>query len=334
MITLGIETSCDETSASITDGDKVLSNIVSSSVHMHKKYGGVVPEIASRFHVEYISEVLSKAFEDSGRTMKDVRLVAVTNGPGLVGALLIGVSMAKSISYGLKVPIIGVNHILAHLHSPFLNGDAAMKFPFVGLVVSGGHTALFYCKGVADQRIMGQTQDDAVGEAYDKVAKLLGLGYPGGPIIEKMASRATGATAISFPKSYLGKDSLDFSFSGIKTAVLYYVRKQKSLNEKLVCDICYAFQEAALDVLVDKACAACNKSAVRTLAVGGGVAANTRLREKLTSAAALSGIKVYFPKPKFCIDNAAMVGFLGEALYKRGRRSDMYLTAEPNLEAR
>ncbi len=333
MITLGLETSCDETSASITDGSRVLANIVSSSVHMHKKYGGIVPEIASRFHVEYIVEVLEKAIEDSGKKLGDVKLVAVTNGPGLVGALLIGVSAAKAISYSLKVPLVGVNHILAHLHSPFLNDKQKIEFPFIGLVVSGGHTALFYCKSAYAQKILGQTQDDAVGEAYDKVSKLLGLGYPGGPIVEKMASRSSGATAIAFPKSYLGKDSLDFSFSGIKTAVLYYVRKQKRLDEGLVRDICYAFQEAALDALVEKACLACDMKGVKTIVVGGGVAANSRLRQKLSETASFSGIKVYFPEKRYCLDNAAMVGFLGEALYKRGHRSDLYLTAEPNLEA-
>jgi len=333
MITLGIETSCDETSASITDGNKVLSNVVSSSVHMHKKYVGVVPEIASRFHVEYIVEVLEKALEDSGKKLGDVKLVAVTNGPGLVGALLIGVSAAKAISYSLKAPLISVNHILAHLYSPFLNGKEKIEFPFIGLVVSGGHTALFYCRSVHAQKILGQTQDDAVGEAYDKVSKLLGLGYPGGPIVEKMAGRSSGATAIAFPKSYLGKDSLDFSFSGIKTAVLYYVRKQRRLDEGLICDICYAFQEAALDALVEKACLACAMKGVKTIVVGGGVAANSRLRQKLSETASFSGIKVYFPEKRYCLDNAAMVGFLGEALYKRGHRSDLYLTAEPNLEA-
>jgi len=333
MITLGIETSCDETSASITDGNRVLANVVSSSVHMHKKYGGVVPEIASRYHVEYIVEVLTKALEVSGKKLGEVKLVAVTNGPGLVGALLIGVSAAKAISYSLKVPLIGVNHILAHLYSPFLNGEEKIEFPFIGLVVSGGHTALFYCKSAHVQKVLGQTQDDAVGEAYDKVAKLLGLGYPGGPIVEKMAGRSSGATAIFFPKSYLGKDSLDFSFSGIKTAVLYYVRKQKRLDEGLICDICYAFQEAALDVLAQKACLACNMNGVKTVVVGGGVAANSKLRQKLSEAASFSGIKVYFPEKRYCLDNAAMVGFLGEALYKRGNRSDLYLTAEPNLEA-
>jgi N6-L-threonylcarbamoyladenine synthase len=333
MITLGIETSCDETSASITDGNRVLANIVSSSVHMHKKYGGVVPEIASRFHVEYIIEVLEKALEDSGKKLSDVKLVAVTNGPGLVGALLIGVSAAKAISYSLRVPLIGVNHILAHLYSPFLNDKEAIGFPFVGLVVSGGHTALFYCKSAHAQKILGQTQDDAVGEAYDKVAKLLGLGYPGGPVIENMAARSNGTSGIAFPKSYLGKDSLDFSFSGIKTAVLYYVRKQKCLDEGLICDICYAFQEAALDVLVEKARLACAMKGVNTIVVGGGVAANSRLRQKFADAASFSGIKAYFPEKRYCLDNAAMVGFLGEALYKRGQRSDLYLTAQPNLEA-
>lgn len=332
MITLGLETSCDETSASITDGNKVLSNVVSSSVRMHKKYGGVVPEIASRFHVEYIVEVLEKAIEDSGKKLSDVKLVAVTNGPGLVGALLIGVSAAKAISYSLKVPLIGVNHVLAHLYSPFLNDKEKIAFPFIGLVVSGGHTALFYCKSAHAQKILGQTQDDAVGEAYDKVAKLLGLGYPGGPVIEKMAARSNGASGITFPKSYLGKDSLDFSFSGIKTAVLYYVRKQARLDESLICDICYAFQEAVLDVLVEKAYLASVMKGVKTIVVGGGVTANSRLRQKFAEAASLSGIKVFFPEKKYCLDNAAMVGFLGEALYKRAERSDLYLTAEPNLE--
>ncbi len=334
MITLGVETSCDETSVAITDKNKVLSNVVSSSVHLHKKYGGVVPEIASRMHVEYIAEVLAKALADSGKTLTDVKLVAVTNGPGLVGALLTGVSMAKALSYGLGVPLIGVNHVLGHLYSSFLNEKNGIRFPFVGLVVSGGHTALFSCKGVGRQQILGQTQDDAVGEAYDKVAKLLGLGYPGGPIIEKTAALSKHENRIAFPKSYLGKDSLDFSFSGIKTAVLYYVRKVKKLDQDIVSDICYAFQEAVVDVLVEKACLACKKESAKRIVVGGGVAANSRLRTRLTQQAALSGIEVYFPKFQYCLDNAAMVGFLGESLYRRGSRSDLYLTAEPNLEAR
>ena len=359
MLTLGLETSCDETSASMTDGRKVLSNIVSSSVHLHKKYGGVVPEIASRFHVEYIIEVLSKAFRDSRKTLKDIKLVAVTNGPGLVGALLTGISVAKSISYSLDRPLIGVNHILAHLYSSFLNEEERPAFPFIGLVVSGGHTALFYCEGLGRQRLLGSTQDDAVGEAYDKVAKMLGLGYPGGPAIDRRASRAKGEAVITFPKSYLGKDSLDFSFSGIKTAVLYYVNRVKDprprgsrrgrqgspptrqqagqarvkdLSMAETTDICCAFQEAALDALVEKVIKAAELTGSKRVVIGGGVAANSRLREKMRELAAFSSMKIHFPELKYCMDNAAMIGYLGEALYKRGVRSDLYLSAEPNLE--
>ena len=342
MLTLGIETSCDETSISVSEGRLVLANIVSSSVHLHKKYGGVVPEIASRFHVEYILEVLSKALNRSGKGLKDIDLIAVTNGPGLVGALLIGISLAKALSLSLGVPLIGTNHILAHLHSAFLNENDRPKFPFVGLVVSGGHTALFYCEDVDRQMLLGQTQDDAVGEAFDKVAKILKLGYPGGPVIEKQALRSKVKNRIKFPKSYLGKDSLDFSFSGIKTAVLYYVRNHRHLvggmdttyevGDGLRSDICYAFQEAALDVLVEKACLAAKKMKVKEIVVGGGVAANSRLRGKLNDAVTYSNIRAYFPGMEYCMDNAAMVGVLGEALYKKGHRSDLYLSAEPNLE--
>ncbi len=335
MLTLGIETSCDETSVSVTDGPRVLSNAVSSSVHLHKKYGGIVPEIASRFHVEYIIEVLSKALKDSRKDLEDIKLVAVTNGPGLVGALLAGISLAKSISYSLNKPLIGVNHILAHLYSSFLNGrDNRPSFPFLGLVVSGGHTALFHCEGIGRQRLLGSTQDDAVGEAYDKVAKILGLGYPGGPVVDKSARLAKGGTKINFPKSYLGKDSLDFSFSGIKTAVLYYVNNLRNtkLSQALVNDICYSFQEAALDALMEKVIRAAEMTEANRVVIGGGVAANSRLREKMGRIASFSSMKIHFPELKYCMDNAAMIGYLGEALYKKGDRSDLYLSAEPNLE--
>ncbi|MBI5144161.1 MAG: tRNA (adenosine(37)-N6)-threonylcarbamoyltransferase complex transferase subunit TsaD [Candidatus Omnitrophica bacterium] len=329
MLTLGIETSCDETAVSVTNGKKVLSNCVSSSVHLHKIYGGVVPEIASRFHVEYILEVLSKALKDSDRALKDMRLVAVTNGPGLVGALLTGISLAKSISYSLNLPLIGVNHIHAHLNSAFLNDEDRPNFPFIGLVVSGGHTSLFFSEGLDKQKLLGQTQDDAVGEAYDKVAKILKLGYPGGPVIERRARLSKNRKRVIFPRTYLGKDSLDFSFSGIKTAVLYYVQK---LHNTQINDICYAFQEAVLDVLVEKAFLAARIKDVKSIVVGGGVAANSRLRGKFYEAARFgTPVKVYFPKMEYCLDNAAMVGVLGEELYKRGHRSDLYLSAEPNL---
>ncbi len=332
MLTLAIETSCDETSVSVTDGENVLSNIVSSSVRLHKKYGGVVPEIASRFHVEYILEVLDKALESSGKRLEDIKLIAVTNGPGLVGALLTGVSLAKSLSLSLRVPMIGVNHVLSHLYSAFLSGAEKPKFPFIGLVVSGGHTALFYCRDSYKQKLLSQTQDDAVGEAFDKVAKILKLGYPGGPVVERTAKLSQGRERVKLPKTFLGKDSLDFSFSGIKTAVLYYARKSKNVDDE-AADICYSFQETVIDELVEKAMRAAELYKVKSIVVGGGVAANTRLREKFTDAVRFSGgIKVYFPEKKYCTDNAAMVGVLGEQLYKRGHRSDLYLSAEPNLE--
>jgi len=329
ILTLGIETSCDETSAAVTSGRRVLSNIVTSSLHLHKKYGGVVPEIASRYHVEYIVEVADRALKTAGKKMSDIKLVAVTNGPGLVGALLTGISFAKAISYSRRIPLIGVNHVVAHLYSSFLGEGEAPKFPFVGLVVSGGHTALFYCKDVDHKKLLGQTQDDAVGEAYDKVAKILGLGYPGGPVIERTARMSNGSSGISFPKSYLGKDSLDFSFSGIKTAVLYYVRKPPV---KSIPDVCYAFQEAALDAIVEKTVAACARKKSSSVVVGGGVTANKRLRDKLVEAGRFNGFKVFFPEFKYCLDNGAMIGVLGEELYRRGHRSDLYLNAEPNLK--
>ena len=333
MLTLGIETSCDETSVSITQGRRVLSNIVSSSVHLHKKYGGVVPEIASRFHVEFIMEVLEKALKDSGKGLKEIELIAVTNGPGLVGALLTGISLAKSLSYSLGLPLVGVNHVLAHLYSAFLNEGDTPELPFIGLVVSGGHTALFYCSDNYKQKLLGQTQDDAVGEAFDKVAKILKLGYPGGPVIEKRAALSKNGGSIKFPRTFLGKDSLDFSFSGIKTAVLYYVRKIEPVDKETANDICNSFQENALDVLVEKTFLAADIHKVNSIIVGGGVAANTRLREKFKDASRFSGgVKVHFPEKRYCMDNAAMVGVLGEQLYKMGRRSDLYLSAEPNLE--
>ncbi len=339
MLTLGIETSCDETSVAVTDGENVLSNIVSSSVHLHKRYGGVVPEIASRFHVEYIMEVLEKALAKARCPLKKIKLVAVTNGPGLVGALLTGISVAKSISYSLHVPILGVNHILAHLNSAFLNRDDKPKFPFVGLVVSGGHTVLFFCEKTDRYKILGQTQDDAIGEAYDKVAKILGLGYPGGPVVDRMAALSTGKNRVILPKINQDKNSLDFSFSGIKTAVLYYVRNvqretlKDRLEEGLVRDICRSFQEIALDSLVEKTFIAVKKYNAGRIVVGGGVAANSRLREKLFTMAQINGVRVHFPEMKYCMDNAAMIGSLGEKLYRKGCRSDLYLSAEPNLKA-
>ncbi|MFH1995955.1 MAG: tRNA (adenosine(37)-N6)-threonylcarbamoyltransferase complex transferase subunit TsaD [Candidatus Omnitrophota bacterium] len=333
MLTLGIETSCDETSVAVTSGGNVLSNEVSSSVHLHRQYGGVVPEIASRYHVEYINDVLGKALKDAGKRLEEMRLVAVTRGPGLVGSLLIGIQEAKAISFALNIPIIGVNHVLAHLYSIFLGEKKrGLKFPFIGLAVSGGHTGIYVCKGVDRFELLGQTRDDAIGEAYDKVAKVLGLGYPGGPVVERRA-KLSKKKATFFPKTYLAKGSLDFSFSGIKTAVLYHARKFKDLDVDTVNDTAYAFQESVLDVVVDKAMLACEKTDIRRIVVGGGVSANRMLREKFSAAARGRGVRAYFPEMRYCTDNAAMIAGFGEALYKKGKRSNILMTPDPNMKS-
>ena len=332
MLVLGIETSCDETAVSLVkNGQKVLSNVVSSSLHLHKKYGGVVPEIATRYHVELINSVLDKALNKARVTPKEIDLVACVYGPGLVGALLIGISLAKALKLALNVPLVGINHLQAHLYASLMKKEY-LKFPFVGLVVSGGHTNLFYVKSFLKWQMMGKTRDDAAGEAFDKVAKILKLGYPGGPIIERTARRAS-PDKIRFPRSYLEEDSLDFSFSGLKTAVLYYVRdKRISDVRSQISDIAAGFQEAVVDILVEKAIKACLLKKVKNFVVGGGVAANRRLRELLLKRLTKQGIKVYFPDLKLCQDNAAMVAGLGYQLYRRGVVSNLNLEAQPNLK--
>ncbi len=329
MIVLGIETSCDETAVSVVEnGRNVFSNVVSSSLHLHKRYGGVVPEIATRYHVELINYVLEQALDEARVSLSDIDLVAAVYGPGLVGALLIGLSLAKSLSLALPVPLVGINHIQAHLYAPLL-GKKKPQFPFVGLVVSGGHTNLFYVKDYLHWQVLGRTRDDAAGEAFDKVAKILNLGYPGGPVIEKKAKRGDKGK-IKFPRSYLERGSLDFSFSGLKTAVLYYA-KDKHPNATLG-DVAAGFQEAVVDVLVDKSLTACSLMKVKQFVVGGGVIANQRLREALTANLEEQAIKVYFPEQTLCQDNAAMVAGLGYQLYKRGVVSDLNLEVEPNLK--
>jgi len=328
FLTLGIETSCDETAISVVEGDrKVLSNAVSSSVHLHRKFGGVVPEIACRYHVEYIMSVLQKALSDAGVGLKDIDLISVTNGPGLSGALLVGISFAKSLSFALNAPLIGVNHLHAHLWAAVIT-NKDLKFPFMGLVVSGGHTSLAYCKSFNDYKIIGQTRDDAAGEAFDKVSKILRLGYPGGPAIEKVSSRGN-LGKMRLPKTRLKGNPFDFSFSGIKTAVLYYIREKNPGISRY--DIAASFQENVVDELVERSLAACVEKNVKSLAIGGGVSANKRLREKLAEEAKKQNIKVFFPQMRFCVDNAAMVAGLGAKLYKSGKRSDLSLQAEPNL---
>jgi len=324
---LGIETSCDETSVSVVkDGRKILSNSVSSSLKFHKKYGGVVPEIASRMQLEIITEVADAAVREAGVSLKDIGLVSVTSGPGLLGSLLVGISFAKAASLSLNIPLLGINHVYSHIYANFLNGEA-VQLPFVALVVSGGHTSLFYVRDFQKIEILGQTQDDACGEAFDKVAKILGLGYPGGPLIERLA-RQGNAKKIKFRCSGT-KGQLDFSFSGIKTAVLYLVRhKRLSLAEKR--DIAASFQEIVFDTLIKKSLLACKFKKVNRLVIGGGVAANNRLREKFYEVAQDEGLNCYFPPTELCMDNAAMVAGLGYQLFKKGIRSGLDLTAELN----
>ena len=327
MYVLGVETSCDETSVSIVkDGKEILSNEISSSLEFHKKYGGVIPEIASRKQLEMITSVADIAVKDAKIELKDIGLVSVTSGPGLLGSLLIGVSFAKAISLSLNIPILGVNHVYSHIYANFLNRQQ-IKFPFIGLVVSGGHTSLFLVKGFHNIEILGETSDDACGEAFDKVAKILGMGYPGGPLIEKLAAGGD-PKKIKFNCAN-AKSALDFSFSGIKTAVLYYVKGRKiGLPEKR--DICASFQESVINSLVNKSFEACRLEKVNRLVVGGGVAINNRLRQRFFDASSRAGIKCYFPQKTLCMDNAAMVAGLGYRLFKEGFSSGLDLTAQLN----
>lgn len=323
MIVLGIETSCDETGVGIVrDGKKILSNVVESSLKIHSRYGGVIPEIASRMQLESITGVYKEAVKRAGIKEKDIGLVAVTSGPGLPGSLLVGVSFAKGISLGLGRPIIGVNHVHSHMYANFLC-HKKIRLPAVSLVVSGGHTSLFYVKGFSDIRLLGQTRDDACGEAFDKVAKIMGLGYPGGPLIERLAKRG-GAGKFKFSCSGT-KGELDFSFSGVKTAVLYCFNDCRRKTGLVKADLAASFQESAVKALVEKSLLACKLRKSGQLIVGGGVAANACLRKKFLEASAGSGIKCFFPDTGLCMDNAAMVAGLAFHLYKLGIRSDLYL---------
>ena len=336
MLVLGIETSCDETGASVVkDGNEVISDTVASSLEFHKKYGGVVPEIATRYHLEVIDYVVKDSLKAAGVTLEDIDLVAVTQGPGLVGALLVGISFAKSLGYSLGIPVVGVNHLWAHIYSGLI-GRPDIKFPVMGLVVSGGHTSLVLCEDIGRFRLLGQTRDDAIGEAFDKAAKILGLGYPGGPAIEKAARRGD-PDAVKFTLPYLGDDSYDFSFSGIKTAVLYHVKGRK-LTAAMTADIAASFQKAAIGAVVEKAISACvarsresGEKKIDRLIVGGGVSANRLLRKELTEAGARDGIEVIFPPMRLSLDNGAMIASTGYLLYNKGKRSGLDLTAEPNL---
>ncbi|MCX5692181.1 MAG: tRNA (adenosine(37)-N6)-threonylcarbamoyltransferase complex transferase subunit TsaD [Candidatus Omnitrophica bacterium] len=326
MLILGIETSCDETSASIVkDGIDILSNVISSSLKYHKKFGGVVPEIATRHHVENIDKVINRSLYDAGIKTGDIDAVAVTDGPGLVGSLLTGISCAKAMSYSLDKPLIAVDHLKAHIYSAIMIKDAP-HFPFIGLIISGGHTRLYMVKDFDSFELLGDTVDDAVGEAYDKVAKILGLGYPGGPVIDRLAKKGN-PNAIKFTcKAVNG--TLDFSFSGIKTAVLYHTRTQRRRDTKAqgIKDICASFQEAALKVIVENSIKAMDKYKIKTLVIGGGVSANSRFREMMQREAKYKDFKLYFPPMSLCSDNAAMTAGLGYKLYKKGIKAQLDMT--------
>lgn len=343
MLTLGIETSCDETSCAVLNGrDEIKSNVVSSSLFRHQPFGGVVPEIASRHCLEQIDFVFGQALKQADVKAEELDLIAVTRGPGLIGSLLVGVSFAKTLSYQLQVPLVGVNHLEAHLEACFISNAGKFgtlkerKKPakFIGLLVSGGHTSISY-HTPAKTVLLGETVDDAVGEAYDKVAKLMGLGYPGGPVIDRLA-REGNPRAIPFTKPKQASP-YDFSLSGIKTAVLYYLQKKekeklsKAAREKMKKDLAASFQHAVVSWIVEKTLNAAQDQKVKTVVVGGGVSANSYLREKLNAEASALGIKVIFPHLSLTSDNAAMIARLGVELYRRGETADLKLTGDPNL---
>ena len=324
MMVLGIETSCDETAAAVVSrGERILSNVVWSQVATHHPYGGVVPELASRKHVEKIVPVVEEALNRAGVTSNRLDGIAVTYGPGLVGALLVGASFAKAYAYAQGVPLTGVNHLEGHVAAVYLE-DTAPSFPFVALLASGGHTNLYYVKGHTHFEPMGQTRDDAAGEAFDKVAKLLGLGYPGGQVMDQL-SRGGDPERIHFPRALLDKTGFDFSFSGIKTAVARYVAKVQQSGSVSLEDIAAGFQEAVVDVLVQKAIWAAERKRCETLAVVGGVAANSRLRCRIKEEAHRLGIAVHIPRPELCTDNAAMIAAMGYWQLSEGKDSPLDL---------
>ena len=322
MIILGIETSCDETAAAIVvDGTTILSSEVSSQVKVHHPYGGVVPELASRKHIEAIVPIVSAAIQSSDVNLKQIDGIAVTQGPGLIGSLLVGFSFAKAYAFALDIPWVGVNHLEGHINSVFLESDPP-PFPFVSLLVSGGHTSLYYVTAHLEAELMGQTRDDAAGEAYDKVAKMLGLGSPGGNIIDDLA--ATGdPNRIVFPRTYLDKQGFDFSFSGIKTAVNRYIQKYSDDYKNRIPDIAAGFQASVVEVLTFKVIQAVLEKGCGHVAIVGGVAANNGLRQRVTRAAKENGLQVHIPSVRLCGDNAAMIAAAGYHHLKAGRVSTM-----------
>ncbi|OGC04787.1 tRNA (adenosine(37)-N6)-threonylcarbamoyltransferase complex transferase subunit TsaD [candidate division WOR-1 bacterium RIFOXYA12_FULL_43_27] len=332
MQILAIETSCDETSAAVVkDGREVLSNIVSTQIEFHKKYGGIVPEIAARKHIEVINPIIAEALDKAKTTFKKIDAVAVTYGPGLVGSLLIGLCAAKAIAYAADKPLIGINHLEGHIYANFL--VQAPKFPFICLMVSGGHTMIVCVKDHGKYEIIGRTRDDAVGEAFDKVARFLGLGYPGGPIIDKL-SKEGNPKAIEFTRPMLD-DGFDFSFSGIKTAVVNYVNRNRTSKRPIVtenvADIAASFQQACVDVLVTKTLRAAQKKKVKTIALAGGVAANSLLRREFLAIPSHSLSSLLIPSLDLCTDNAAMIGAAAYYKFKKKQFADLDLKPVANL---
>ncbi len=311
MLTLGIETSCDDTAAAVLkDSDTLLASVLSSQDQIHTRFGGVVPELASRKHLESIVPVVDEALERAGVALRDIDLIAVTQGPGLIGSLLVGFSYAKALSYSTKIPFIGVDHMAGHLLAVFLEEDKP-QFPYIALIVSGGTSSIYLARSHTSFSLLGRTRDDAAGEAFDKVAKLLGLPYPGGPRVSAEAVNGNRA-AIKFPRSRLEEGSLDFSFSGLKTAVLNHYRQNEQMDIPLqLADICASFQEAVVEVLVEKTLLAAKTHGVQTLVMGGGVSANPRLREAMLSRCQQEGKAFFVPRPSFCTDNGAMIAVAG-----------------------
>jgi len=330
MLVLGVESSCDDTAAAVLQGGRtILANLVSSQDRVHGPYGGVVPELASRQHIQSVLPIVDGALKQAGVTLKEIDGIAVTYGPGLVGSLLVGLSLVKGMSFRTGIPYVGVNHLEAHLLAIHLEHE--VEYPYIALLASGGHTLLYSVRGVGDYVHLGGTRDDAAGEAYDKVAKMMGLGYPGGRAIDNLA-KSGNSSAIRFPRAKLKKCPYEFSFSGLKTAVWHYLKSQEEERWKdRQSDIAASFQEAVVDMLVHPTIKAATASAASRIVLAGGVAANSRLRAKMAEQADAAGLTVFCPAPKFCTDNAAMIALTGYYLLKRGRRDDFRLNADADL---
>lgn len=329
---LAIESSCDETAASVVkNGRTILSNVISSQIELHKLYGGVVPEIASRKHIEKINQVIEQALEDADVTLDDLDAIGVTYGPGLVGALLVGVAEAKAIAYAKKLPLVGVHHIEGHVSANYIE-HPDLEPPFLCLIVSGGHTHLVIVKDYGEFEILGRTRDDAAGEAFDKVARAIGLGYPGGPKIDKL-SKEGNPHAIEFPRAKIGDCPYDFSFSGVKSAVLNYLNNAQMKGEEVNrADLAASFQNAVVDVLVEHTMLAARDYGMNKIAIAGGVASNGTLRAAMEEACGKNGYSFYRPSPIFCTDNAAMIGVAAYYEYMKGTRHGWDLNAVPNLK--